>query len=171
MEPKTIKNAECLEFRTTTIDLDELELRYNLRLPPIYRAFIANFEDLRGQLIKVHDELETLTYYVYYTKDHSDTLFEDFLPIENSLKYRDSSDFWIEQGVMPIGRHSHGGGIVIGIREDNMDKIFYNHDSHFEFIEPNVFSFVRNLKWVESDSKDFGKVYRNWNEDFWKIEE
>ena len=165
-------DARALKFSDEIPDLSKLEIEFNMKIPPVYKSFISNFKGIRGDIIKLNAEaeLQTLTYYVYI-KDGIDTLFEGFMKIGDSLKWRKNSDSWIENNVMPIGQHSHGGCILVGVNSDNSDKIYYEHDSGVEPIESNIYSFLRNLEFVLVDNYKLETIFKNWGDEFWRIKE
>ncbi|WCC46283.1 SMI1/KNR4 family protein [Tenacibaculum finnmarkense] len=164
------KFGNCLEFRNEIIDLEKIENKFGIKTPPIYRSFINNFKQITGEIVidSTNNELKTLSYYVYKKSDGTDTLFEDFMPIEQSLENYDNSDSWIENKVIPIGNHSHGGGILIGIDSSNMDKIYYEYDSGVELIEPDIFSFIKNMTFVENEEGIKNSIYKNWKDEYWR---
>ena len=146
------KYGNCLKFRTAPLDLIKIEEQLTFHIPPIYRSFISNFEQLIGEIIKDPEtnELKTLSYYAYFKQDGEDIMFQDFMEIEDSITNRENVDVWIENKLMPIGEHDHGGCLLIGISPTNLDEIYYENDKGLELIEPDIFSFIKNLVFINS---------------------
>lgn len=165
-----LKKGNCLIFRNDLINLTGLENKIGIKIPPIYRSFIKNFDGILGEIVldDSKNELQTLSYYIYKKKDGEDILFEDFMPIDQSLINFDNSDSWIENKVMPIGNHSHGGGILVGIGVSNTDKIYYEHGNGIELIEPDIFSFIKNLIFLENDEIETKGIYKGWKDEYWR---
>jgi hypothetical protein len=69
---------------------------------------------------------------------------------------------------MPIGNHSHGGGILVGIGVLNTDKIYYEHGNGIELIEPDIFSFIKNLIFLENDEIETKGIYKGWKDEYWR---
>lgn len=167
---KTIKKeyAGFLKFGNAKHRIEALEEKYEFYLPPIFKAFVTNFSAIHGDVIMTSSsQIHTLTYYSYSIEGR-DVLFEDFMEIENVFKYRNNSENWIENGVVPITLHSHGGTILLGVKQENSDKLFYEHDEGQILIEDNIFSFLRNLNFVCTENIDFEGIYKKWNENFWR---
>lgn len=161
--------ATFLKYRKESFPVDKFEHEYGLELPPMYRLFVSQFEGLSGEVYM--DELgvlQTLTYYEYKSKvlAGQNLFFEDFIPIENTFRYSRNSDSWIENGVVPISQHSHGGTILLGIQKNNLDKLYFEYERGVVFIEDNIYSFLRNLSFVLDYSGSVERLYKNWNEDF-----
>ncbi|KAF9660122.1 SMI1/KNR4 family protein [Tenacibaculum sp. ZH5_bin.1] len=143
--------ATFLKFRKESLSLDLLEQEFNLRLPPIFRAFVQNFEGIIGDVyLDENNELQTLTYYKYEAHEikNMDLMFTDFLDIEQVFESYNNNDIWFDNGVVPITEHDHGGTILLGIREENQDKLYFEYSNGLEYIENNIFSFLKNLKFV-----------------------
>lgn len=164
--------ASALKFRVNTLPINDFEREFGFNLPPVYRSFISDFEDVIGEIYIDNDgEFQTLTYFEYYSEEGKNLQFEDFLPIENTFKYAKNNDLWIENGVIPITKHSHGGCIVLGCNEDNLDQLFFENGGGLEFIENNVYEFIKNLQFTVEDDSLLDKIYKNFGEDFWRIKQ
>jgi hypothetical protein len=169
MSQKIVKRfASYLKFREAELAIDNLEKAYGILLPPIYKSFIQEFEGIYGDVyLDSNGELTTLTYYKY-EMNGADILFEDFMNVEEVLMYAKNCDTWVENNVIPISNHSHGGTILLGVGPNNSDKLFYEHDRGQVLIEENIFSFLRNLTFVLNISS-INHLYKNWGEDFWRV--
>lgn len=169
---KTMKksSAEFMKFRKSDIDLSELEKGFNLAIPPIYRSFVEVFDSIAGDIIKAEsNHLETLSYFRYVDAKGNDLMFEGFMDVADSLMYRDNSDSWVENKVMPISSHSHGGAIVIGYSTENMDKLYFEYDQGLVLLENHIYSFIRNLNFVVLEDFPKASIFKNWGEDFWRV--
>ena len=66
-----------------------------------------------------------------------------------------------------------GGGIGVGTKEDEIDKIILIPDGNVnesKVISDNVFSFVRGMySFVAWDHVKTNRLYKNWGEDFWRV--
>ena len=74
---------------------------------------------------------------------------------------------------MPISYHGHGGSLFVGMKKDNLDKIYYSIDSYeFKFLADNIFNLLSQFRIAtlnyEFEKLDTNKLYKNWNEDFWR---
>jgi len=165
-------SAEFIVFRKNELDILGLEERYGISVPPIYRSFIEVFDTILGDVVKLNsEELDTLSYYIYLDEKGNDSLFEDLMDLEDSLKFRNSSDIWVENSVMPITEHSHGGTILIGYSEANCDRLYYQYDDGLKFVENNIYTFLRNLRFEYNESYLKSNLYKNYGDDFWRIHE
>ena len=161
-----------LKFRKEGISLNPFEEKYGIDLPPVFKSFLTEFDGIVGDVyMDDSGEVLTLTYYEYHciALGGKNLFFQDFIPIEDIFKYRSNSDTWVEHGVVPISEHSHGGTILLGIRNDNFDMLFFEYERGIVFIEPNIYSFLRNLNFVMEYAGSTKKLYKNWGEDFWRI--
>lgn len=166
------KSADYLFFRKNSKGLSKLEIRCNFFLPPIYRSFISEFETINGDVLKLSSgELVTLTYYRFLDKAGKDLAFENFTNIEDSIKNRNNTEEWIENKVMPISDHSHGGTILVGYSPENMDNLFFEHDEGLELIADNIYDFLGGLDFVVNQDFSDKPIYKKWGENFWRIKE
>ncbi|WP_010517971.1 SMI1/KNR4 family protein [Croceivirga radicis] len=164
--------ANFLKYRSEVLSVQGLEDEHGFKLPPVYKSFITQFEGVFGDVyMDSQEELQTLTYYEYYSEEGENLFFEDFLPVDNIFKYQSNSDSWVEHGVAPITEHSHGGTILLGIKENNLDKLYFEYERGLVLIEENIYSFLRNLKFTFEYSESKEKLYKKWGEDFWRVKE
>lgn len=142
-------------------------------LPNVSRYWIAFnvwFENLEFNGIKYKDS------------------FQRILPCNEILNeyslYSQKYEVWHNEGFIKLGYMANWDVILLGIEEYNLDEIWV----HGEAIAPekphrfakNIFEFMSNLYqyFTDEDLVDYtkGKVtgdqlYKNWNEDFWRIRE
>lgn len=174
MELEYWYNATLLRFRRTELRIEDIESTYGFSLPPVFRSFILTFDDLRGDIYRDPDgTLQTLTYFEYHARllNGRNLMFEDFMEVESMFKYCKNSDVWEENGAIPITSHSHGGTILLGISGEKTDNLFFEHGNGLQFIEENVYSFVKHLYRVLSYNGDTSRLYKKWGEDFWRVRE
>ncbi len=166
------KFADFLFFRKNAIELSELEHKYGFLIPPIYRSFISAFETINGDVLQLKSgELVTLTYYRFLDETGKDLAFEDFMDIEDSIDNRNNTEEWIENKVIPISNHSHGGTILVGYSPENMDQLFFEHDEGLEPIADNIYEFLKDLDFVINQDFSSSFIYKKWGESFWQIKE
>jgi hypothetical protein len=179
-----------LKFKGDNVDLKKMEQELNINLPPLYKAFHATFELLYGhesfwehqlpENLKNREYYPKTYYYFEYMADikgyeviyNVDIGFQRFLDLEEihyALLEGGGTERWEEEGVIPIGETGHGGGLVIGIKPNNLDMIFFENDMGLSYIAENIFEFIKKLKVVPGDTDQLSLAYRNWNEDFWRI--
>lgn len=166
--------ANYLKFREVSIDLSILEEKYSLKLPPKFKSFVQNFEGVLGDVyLNWHGDLQTFSYCKYYAHklDNEDLQFTGFMQIEEVFESFTSSDSWIENGLIPISEHDHGGCILVGIREENQDKLYFEYSNGIEYIEVDIFSFIKNLSLEMEYKENLNDVYKNWGEKFWRLRE
>lgn len=151
---KIHNNASFLIIRKTNIDISVLEEKYRLQLPPIYKSFIQCFEDVLGSAYKDKEgELHTLSYFKYYAKklDYEDLMFTGFMDVKEVFKNHKNTDTWVKNGLIPISEHDHGGVILVGIKENNLDKLFFEYSNGIQYIEKDIYSFVTNLTYPSDE--------------------
>jgi hypothetical protein len=121
------------------VDISYLEKKYDAKLPPTFVLFLQSFifKEITGPL-------------PYYTDE--EVGFDNFQPdFETSLRiYMEQGEFYQERGMIPFALSGmHAGGICVGTRDNDVDKIFICRDSSIEryrFISENIFVFIRGLK-------------------------
>lgn len=161
-------SAEFLKFRESEINLSELEERHQTLIPPIYRSFLEVFDSIKSDVIKLKSgSIDYLNYYQYFDGDGYDLLLEGIMDIESSLKYKDNAESWIENRLMPITSHSHGGTILLGYHDSNSDKLFFEYDEGPQLIENNIYTFLRKLRFKFNESYSKETLYKKWGENFW----
>jgi len=182
-----MKNTiEFLQFRESLLNIEAIETNNNCRLPPVYRAFITVFKpyfknveyydemsDLKkGFLTDVYSSIEKES----YTIDDDELSLESFMEVSDSFKYESFENYRKDLGLIPIAFHGHGGGLMVGINEENSDKIYLIKDStEFKFMANNIFELIQKMDVVianfDDPSFDATKLYKNWGEDFWRVKE
>ncbi len=164
--------------------IEELELLNNLRLPPIFKAFIQVFQPYLAINSYMDENISTLNNFVVpiFLKDNEGdfTLEDDELSFECFMKIEEVFDPNIFQmylddfGLIPISHHAFSGSLMLGCRPKNLDQIFLMRDSNeFEFIAENILHFIYQLEidFFDIPTKLIPLLYKNWGEDFWRIRE
>lgn len=162
------------------INIEEIQIKNNIQLPPIFKLFIETFElDYekieRDKLIK---EGEKFPYYLsdFIYEPDKNINFAGFNSIETIIKIKEDDEDWVKNKYLPIGYCSFNGGLLVGTIGENIDKIIlhdYEREPYFRVIANDIFEFVKGLvllphKWY---IEKFGitNIYKNWGEDFWRI--
>ena len=174
-----------LQFRDEILNIEELEAKSNIKLPPIYRAFITTFKayfpNFQFDLGESEEKVNLI-----FPKYFSGSSKQEFSINDNSicpmdfkepeeLLLFDHDDMWAgwEGDIIFIANHSYWGGLMLGIKDHNADKIYHQDGGPTKLIANNIFEFLKDVYYVE-DSDDYpnvdlSKLYRNWNENFWRL--
>lgn len=128
--------------------VEELEKKYNIELPPIFKAFVQTFEfgkfEPKPEHIIIHP--------------NEDLGFEE---MDNNLEdkfkaYTEIGDFYQTPKVFPIIPSGiYSSGFCVGLSGDNTDKILINYgtiENTFEIVSPHILDFFSKLKEVHWDS-------------------
>ena len=140
-------------FATLSIEqnpayVDELEVKYNIQLPPIFKAFVQTFEygilKISPQHIIIHPNRD-LGY------DGMEGNLEN-----KFIAYKESGDFFQVPKAFPIIPSGiYGSGFCVGLTGEYTDKILVNFETienKFEVIAPNILQFIAELKEVHWDT-------------------
>lgn len=146
---------QLLETRTIDelINVEELEKKYSVFLPPLYKLFIETFK---------LPLLKSPAFIAYYPD--KEVGFDDFNDnLERIIEIYSSEDSYNKKGMLPIIRSGiHSGGICVCIsNNEHKDKIFLNDEtieSKYQLLSDNIFEFVRGLIEVE-DGEDLS-IYK-----------
>lgn len=175
-------------FRTNTNN-QEYELSSILNLPKLFKLFVSVFEVgsncLKTDTVLDEDEeYETIGSIRIKLFDHADSIYlNDFIDSKVILEQWDISKNeieWEKHELLRIALLGQAGfgGLYLGCGQDNLDEIWcYNIDSDIQFIKlsDNIFEFVKQLEFSKDfsniDEKEYGSLYKNWNEDFWRIKQ
>jgi hypothetical protein len=177
-----------LRFRPLPLndkDISNYEKKYGRNLPPIFRAFSSVFEPfIMGGLFfdKKSGELETFVSDIYckeekqyYEYDDDVMSFQEFMEPEEILRFDRNYLGW-KGDVLFIANHGYFGGLMVGISEDNMDKIYHSAGTtEVEFVANNIFEYLSKIRFVQVffdfPNLKLNSLYKNWGEDFWRIRE
>ncbi len=122
--------------------VEELEKKYHIKFPPVFKAFVqtfkfGEFEPTSQHKIKHSDE--EIGY------DGFNSSLERTIEI-----YFDQDELYTEPKVLPIIISGfYHFGICLGLNQDNADKIFlYEDHDEFIMIANNILEFISQLKEV-----------------------
>jgi len=174
-----------LQFRDEILNIDKMEAEYNIKLPPIYRAFITTFKSY-FQSFKIDDGRDGDKFEFISPKYFSGTSRQEFSIDDNSIcpiEFKEPEELlnvnknhmwagWKGDTIF-IAEHSYWGGLLLGIKKHNADIIYHIDDSSTRFIANNIFEFLKNIYYVQ-DTDEFPKLklsnlYRNWDEKLWRL--
>jgi len=175
-------------FKESEERIKSLENQIGTKLPPIFRAFILNFNYdhiLDDKLLCYYNEKYSTTLQMYeaeYVTDkriafHNFWKLEKIIPNMKSIYNQEGDDKIEIEKYIGLGECSNQGIILLGISEANIDQIFieYNvQEPRIKKVENNIFEFLRNYR-IELSQIDLPgesnkeSLYRNWNENFWRI--
>lgn len=125
--------------------VDELEAKYNIQLPPIFKAFVQTFE-----FGKINPDPQHMVRH-----PNKELGYEGFdLTLEESIRiYFEQGQYYQKEKILPIitsGMYS--GGICLGINTLNTDKIILHKDyDEFPLIASDILQFIKQLKEVHWD--------------------
>lgn len=128
--------------------VNELEAKYNIQLPPIFKAFVQTFEFGKMNPSPQHK-----------IKHPNKEL--GFGGIENNLQnkfiaYTESGEYYLEKQMFPIIQSGiYSGGFCLGLIGENIDKIYLyteDWDNKFELVADNILQFISQLKEVHWDN-------------------
>jgi hypothetical protein len=129
-------------------------------------------------------EIENLTYpiFSYYLKKEDIFVYIDgFLTIEEVINTKilyDSDIDFSRLNIIQIA-HTHepdNGGIFVGTGKDNFGKIYkvaWENDERTKFIANDIFEFIKSLQYNRNPIRgiELNTLYKNWDEDFWRLRE
>ncbi len=128
--------------------VEELEKKYNIELPPIFKAFVQTFEFGKFEPTPKHRILHSNEKIGY---DGFELTLEKYIQV-----YQDQDDLYINEKLLPIAVSGfYHFGICLGIGKDNTDKIIlfeHNYDNGLTLIANNILEFISQLKEVHWDS-------------------
>lgn len=190
-------NFSLFEFRPEALNLSPMEEEYGIKLPPLYKLFLEVYSDeFMHPAIYLPDEknIHPSTMLPNYKNKKHVLGQSDYYSLNDDLKRRGKYAFekfyepktffetandlkgeWeTENGYMFIAKHGFDVGFAVGIKEHNLDKIFYIPDSEEAFLlEENIFKFISKFEvFLDPDllkESDLPKLYRNYGEKFWRL--
>lgn len=172
---------ELLKARplTDSVDIDSLEHKHGVILPPKYRLFIETFYlgekgITREQFYdKKSGEYFDCSAYIY--SPNEDVGFTHFNEIGKSFEIWGSgglSDTDYEKKYFPIGSGNFGG-LAVGT-EDDKDKIIFDTGEGNIILANDIFEFVRGIEIVPVEEEflygtKHSDLYKRWGENFWRV--
>jgi hypothetical protein len=173
---------------TNQIDWSKIE-HESFKLPPIFKIFHSVYDistlsrpySYYSNQYKMVDtfcifEHKVLKGEVFDTIFHPNQL-EEMLP--KMLDFEDDIDQEIlEQDVIPIIYCPGQELVMLGVGKSNADKIFYFarwKEERLALVAENIFEFFKDyyieIEPVYLHGITLNQLYRNWNEDFWRVRE
>ena len=179
------KSFELLRSRNfdDVVPFKKMEEKYGLVLPPIYKLFLEFFDGVsiiqeKILLPKTNNDIRACTSFRYKSDPEVGIMnfisdlemaYESWIGLDERIQNR---------GMFPIATSGiHSGGIVVGTKNNDADKIFIDTDykERFIFVANNIFEFVREIEQFEIQKEymplkiEHKNLYKNWGEDFWRI--
>lgn len=170
-------------------DWSTIEMNW-LKLPSIFKVFHENYDlSTVGNYFNyayIHDDnIETFGFYTHpiirnIIIDHFFELenLKDQLSISLNLEYEEDLETFNEYVIPIAADHANDALLMLGIGEENSDKIYYyvrHWEERLKLIADNIFEFFRDyeIKIDESYLNDTGfeMLYRNWGDKFWRVKE
>lgn len=161
-----------------------------LKLPKLFKVFHETYD------IKTIRNLHWYTYNGKYGLDLFgeytypiisdiilDTIFElekieEVLPQVLDLQGTEQDINVYNKNIIPIAYGPGGELLMLGVGEDNADKIYYfarHLDEYLREIADNIFEFFKyyQIKVEESSlvNIEINQLYRNWGDKFWRVRE
>ncbi|MBO9728600.1 MAG: hypothetical protein J7623_08190 [Chitinophaga sp.] len=118
------------------IDIAVMEAQYNIELPPLYKLFVFTFRHDNSPSNAEKYYIPQWYQYRYVAdidykplyddvKNRLDFTLDDLDRALRSHKYNMTKEVeWVKYGVFRIGGIGMGGGLFVGTREENKDRIF-----------------------------------------------
>ncbi|MFB6456689.1 hypothetical protein ACE38W_15560 [Chitinophaga sp. Hz27] len=170
------------------LDIAALEAQYNIELPSLYKLFVSTFhlEDYPPSTEKYFVPGEERHHYagdIAYMPLYDDMENRLHLTL-NTLAYSLSAHKsiineveWQEYGFFRIGEIGMGGGLYVGTRAENRDRIFrirWDWPQDYDDICDNIFELVRGLILIYDPNdpplhlNSYDQLYKNWGDDHWQ---
>ena len=187
-----MKYLDCLKVRSIEESIDEeitaFELANNIKLPPLYKAFIQTYRTDKDALkLLSYNRGNNNSMVGFYERkfllDEDNISLYDIFQLneimENMNKvYPKDDEIW-KENLVAIGECAFQMYLMVGIGENNKDKIYIEavtESQRITYLCDNIFIFFRNYIFVIADyllpnGKTTSDLYNNWGEDFWRIRE
>ena len=172
------------------IDIDTLESTHKIVLPPLYKLFVStfylgercmDFEKFYSPVYKDYLASAEISYYPLADGDRPLDI-ASFIEIDDVLDVWDKSlklePEWEKWGFLFITYIGMGGGLYVGTREENKDKIFrvvWDWEEPYEEICDNIFELVRGLVGIYSPEDvlpgnvTHDQLYKNFGDEYWNV--
>ena len=174
-----------LLFRKEVLNMERYEEEYGIILPPIFKSFYSVFEPYFGAekyMVENSSEAIFFTSAIYsslalesYTFENDEFAFQSFKGLPELFTFEPSNkDF--AKDMLFIADHGYWGGLMVGIGEQNRDKIFHSSGTKVvTFLADNIFELIQKMVVVQYEIDEpwinTKKLYKNWDENFWRLRE
>ena len=157
-----IKNyIKILEYREEILDTKPMETKYGIRLPPVFKSFYSVYkpyflvEKYKSSNNGEHIQFTKLIYSSQksdsYTHDDDEFALDSFKELEELLTFEPSNKGHLKD-LLFIGNHGYFGGLLVGIGEDNADKIYMNiGPKPVIFIAENIFELIHKMVVIHTE--------------------
>ncbi len=126
--------------------INDLEEKFKVKLPPIFKAYVKTFEFGKFNPTPKHTVIHS----------NEKICYDDFARSLNRVIeiYLSQDEIYTKPKVLPIIGSCYHHGICLGIGKENADKIFLYEDPTVELklISNNILEFISELKEVHWDS-------------------
>lgn len=187
------KGLNLLNSRNTKEGLN-LNFVNNELIPESFKLFVSNYQ-LGYNLLNISkvNINETLEFFVTISMFEEEIINEDvytatidyifdFNELNVELQnFINGIDSWNELGFMKIGLMFHGDVLLLGLSESNYGQIWrYGSgmlSTQYCKLDKNIFEFFSRLKEnIDEEQLSYlkitkDKLYKNWNEDFWRVKD
>ncbi len=136
----------ALKLEDAPAYVEELEKKYGIELPPVFKAFVKTFKFGEFNPKPKHKIRHENSYIGY---EYFNSSLEKAIQV-----YYDQGEIYTEPQLLPIiiSGYYHQG-ICLGIGKDNADKILLVEDfDEFTFVAENILEFISGLKEIHWDS-------------------
>lgn len=167
---------------TNVVSIDE-----DFNLPPLICSFYSNFEIIEDRSFNVSfldsdNELSQLGCFSFLLEDNNPIYLNKLHSIDEikqTFPLASKDEEWLDHNLIRIADIGQVGfgGLYVGCAENNLDQIWiYNsdYDVKYKKVSENIFFFLNLLTFNDEFSDyegNYSKLYRNWDEDFWRIKE
>jgi hypothetical protein len=177
-----------LKLRNTndSCKAEDLESKFDFKLPPIYKLFAETFYlGVDAMIREVYYEKKSNDYfdcksYVYFFNGEN-VGFSHFVELDKAFNVYSSgnlSDSIYQRKIFPFGS-SDGNGLYVGTQGIDCDKIFWDRadGDSLVAVANNSFEFLRGII-VNDVEEEFlyggiklSQLYKNYEENFWRVKE
>ncbi|MFC3812135.1 SMI1/KNR4 family protein [Lacihabitans lacunae] len=188
------KGFELIRTRELTdkINITETEKQLGFSLPPLYKFYIEHFKTGKGSffndffLNSKRNEKYLLNTPLYEPlKDNekwflSISYFDDIDKVANDWKsYLCHEKEWSKFKFLRIADIGQGGGLFVSTKNEDLDVIYqvvWDWEEPYFKVADNIFELVKSfvlpdIKGILADNYHASKLYKNYEEDFWRVRE
>lgn len=187
---KGLNLINCLFNKESKLE----EILKIIELPSSFKLFLQNYEVgykmLKKEKILVNQEKIPFIYFIIYENtlingEEYNASIDKILDYDEILEeynnYINKKDNWNDLGLMKVGYLFYGDILLLGLEKHNRGEIWRYGNGIFSEVcsklENNIFDFLQRIRCkVDLDIlEELGinekQIYKNYNEDFWRIKE